>query len=294
MRTSIAILLLALVAGCNKVEHQAASIPEKAATDAAGGMRTSADNAGVALYSVDSPAARKPNSERMMIRTATVAIVVSDTTSAINGITHAIEGEGGYVSDSNVWRDGELLRGTMTLRVPAARLAATLGAIRKLAVRVQNESLASQEVTEEYVDLEAQLRNLEATETELRQLMTLVRERSKKASEVLEMHQQLQAIRGQIEQTKGRMRYLSQMTSFASVQLNLTPDAIAQPVVAPGWQPLVVVKNASRALVEAMQVVANGAIWFAVYILPILLLAAGALSAIWKLLSRLARPRVTA
>ncbi|HEY3052280.1 MAG TPA: DUF4349 domain-containing protein [Thermoanaerobaculia bacterium] len=223
--------------------------------------------------------------QRMIIRSANVSMIVDDTAAAIEKITAAAESVGGYVSDSKVWRDGEQLRGTITLRIPADRLSAALMVIRKLAVRIQSETVGSQEVTQEYVDLQSQLRNLEATEIELRQLMTTIRQNSKKASEVLEMYQQLSAVRSQIEQIKGRMRYLSQMTAFATVQAELIPNAIAKPIVEPGWQPLLIVKNASRALVEALQTFAAVAIWLGIYVLPMLLILASIAFLAWRVIT---------
>ena len=132
--------------------------------------------------------------------------------------------------------------------------------------------MTSDEVTQEYVDLGSQLKNLEATENELRELMTAVREHSKKASEVLEMSQQLTNVRGQIEQIRGRMRYLEQMTSYATVTVELIPDAVAKPVVEAGWQPVAVARDAARALTNLMREIANAAIWLLIYALPIVLL----------------------
>ncbi len=221
-----------------------------------------------------------PPPQRMIIRTANVSVIVGDTAAAVEKLTAAAESAGGYVSDSKIWRDGQLLRATVSLRVPAHKLSATLTAVRALAIRVQSETLNSEEVTQEYIDLESQLRNLEATENELRELMKVVRERSRKASEVLQMHQQMMSIRSEIERTKGRMRYLSQLSAMATLQVELIPDAIAKPIVEPGWQPIVVMKNASRALVEALQALANVAIWFVIYVLPMMLLIGVALLAL--------------
>jgi hypothetical protein len=229
--------------------------------------------------------------QRMIIRTANVSLIVGDTTKSMQAITTATEAVGGYVSDSKIWREGDLLRATISLRVPADKLTSTMDAIRNLAIRVQSESISSDEVTQEYIDLESQLRNLEATENELRELMKVMRERSKKASEVLEMHQQMMTIRGEIERIKGRMRYLSQMTALATMNVELVPDAIAKPVVQAGWQPVVVIKDATRALLSAMQGLANVAIWFAIYVLPMLLLIGGALTIAWRVISRYMRHR---
>lgn len=236
----------------------------------------------------------QPPPQRMIIRTANVSVIVGDTARSVERITAAAESAGGYVSDSKIWRDGELLRATISLRIPADKLTATLATVRSLAIRVQSESISSDEVTQEYIDLESQLRNLEATETELRELMKVMRERSKKASEVLELHQQMMNIRAQIEHTRGRMRYLSQMTALATVNVDLIPDAIAQPVVQPGWQPVVVMKDAARALVDVLQGVASVAIWFLIYLLPMLLLIAAGVTIAWRLLGRFIRPRLDA
>ena len=222
---------------------------------------------------------------RMIIRSANVSMIVGDTAASIEKITAAAESAGGYVSDSKVWREGEQLRGAITLRIPADRLSAALTLIRKLAVRIQSETIGTQEVTQEYVDLQSQLRNLEAAEIELRALMSTIRQNSRKASEVLEMYQQLSTIRSQIEQIKGRIRYLSQMTALATVQVELIPDAIAKPVVEPGWQPMVIVKNASRALVEALETFAAVTIWLGIYVLPVVALLMLIAFGVWRVIT---------
>lgn len=231
-----------------------------------------------------------PAMPRMIVRTANVKIIVDDTSKVVEAITKSIEAAGGYVSDSNIWREGELLRARLTLRVPADKLTSTLGTIRGVAKRVENETIASADVSQEFVDLESQVRNLEATEEELRELLKVARVSSKKAADVLEVHQQLTVVRGQIEQAKGRMRYLSQVAVLSTIALDVVPDAIAQPVVEPGWQPLVVVKDASRALVSLLQHLTTAAIWFVIYLLPVLCMLALAIFVMVKI-ARRARTR---
>jgi hypothetical protein len=276
------LMVVALLVGCSKRAERVASTDVTAAQSASplvGGRGVQAAAAQVATQAV-------PQS-RMIVRTANVRIIVADTAKAVDAITTAAEAGGGYVADSSVWRDGELLRARLTLRVPAEKLTSTLASIRGVAKRVDNETLTSEDVSQEYVDLESQLRNLEATENELRELMTSIRQTSRKASEVLEIHQQMTAIRGEIERTKGRMRYLGQTSALSTIQLELVPDAIAQPVVQPGWRPMVVLRDASRALVAAMQGLATVAIWFIIYLAPLLALLMLAVLAIRKLARRM-------
>ena len=283
------ILLLMFIVACSRAEtRQTAAVTtgaapeEMAKTRAVEAVASQAGRTGLADLSGGVPAAvpKEPAAQRMIVRTAEVRIVVTDTAKTVDAVTTSAEAAGGYVATSNIWREGELLRAKLTIRVPADKLSATLASIRGLAKRVENETIASDDVSQEYVDLESQVRNLEATEAELRELLKVARVNSKRATEVLEVHQHLTMIRGQIEQNRGRMRYLSQVASMASVALEVMPDALAQPVVKPGWQPLVVVRDASRALVVFLQKVVTTAIWFFIYVMPILgmlLLVIGAL-----------------
>jgi cell division protein FtsB len=273
-RVVIPILMILALLACERKERFSAK--SVAATDEAGRVAATLPAA------TPQQQPQQPAQPRMIIRTANVSMIVDDTAGSIEKMTAAAEAVGGYVSDSKVWRDGEQLRGNVTLRIPADRLSAALAVIRTLAVRIQSESIGSQEVTQESIDLQSQLRNLEAAETELRQLMTTIRQNSKRASEVLEMYQQLSTIRSQIEQTKGRMRYLGQMTALATVQVDLIPNALAKPVVEAGWQPLVIVRNASRALVGALQSFAGIVIWLVIYILPVLMIVGAIALAMWR------------
>lgn len=278
MRKWMLALLLVAVA-CKREENRVASV------DAAAPPPAPAAKAQLA---------RDVALQPMIVRTATLTIVVADTGKTLDRIASLVEQNGGYVSGSNVWRETEQLRAKLTLRVPSTTLRATLTAIRASGIRVQSETMSSDEVTQEYVDLGSQLKNLEATEVELRQLMTAIREHSKKASEVLEMSQQLTSVRGQIEQARGRMRYLEQMTSYATVNVELIPDAVAKPVVEPGWQPVAVARDAARALTNVMKELASAAIWLLVYALPLVFLLCIAAFIAWKLLRRLTAAARTA
>jgi hypothetical protein len=273
MRKLIPILFL--IVACSKQESSAVS--RGASPDVATRSVAAAEGAA---------GPQEAAAKRMIVRTADVRIVVADTAKAVDAITRSAEAGGGYVATSSIWREGELLRAKLTLRVPADKLTATLASIRGLARRVENETIASDDVSQEYVDVESQVRNLEATEAELRELLKVARVNSKKASDVLEVHQQLTVIRGQIEQARGRMRYLTQVTSMAAIGLEVVPDAIAQPVVEPGWQPLVEVRDASRALIGMLQKVVTAAIWFVIYVVPILGILLVAIGALVKLARR--------
>jgi len=220
-------------------------------------------------------AAMPPAAQRMLIQRASLELVVTDAAKSMEDIKDLVGELGGYIANSNAWRQGDWLRANLTLRVPAESLETALDQIKALAVKVQRESLSGEDVTEQYTDLGARLRNLEATEKELLALLTEVREKpNSTAEDILDVHRRLSEIRGEIEQVKGRMQYLEQMTAMATIDVELVPDPLAQPVVEPGWAPLRTLTEASRSLVRSLKGLVDILIWLVIYLLPILLLIA--------------------
>jgi hypothetical protein len=217
------------------------------------------------------PSHLAPIAERMIIRTAELAIVVKDTEAALLEVRDVATHLDGYVAGADVWRVNKQLRGRVTIRVPAESFDTAMDQIKGLAVEVERENVSTQDVTEEYTDLSAQLRNLEATEEELLALLTEVREKTRQAEDVLAVHRELTNIRGQIEQIKGRMQYLERMTALATISVELIPEEEEKPIVEEGWQPLRTLRDASRALVDAGQFFVDAAIWVIVFVLPVLL-----------------------
>jgi hypothetical protein len=222
---------------------------------------------------------------RMIIRNASLSLVVRDAVDVLRRTTALVESKGGYVAEERQWKEREQIRGSATLRVPAAQLASLLAAIRSFGVRVESEAITGEDVSQEFIDSGAQLRNLQATETELRELLKSVGQRSQKASEVMEVYNEITRVRGEIEKTQGRMQYLSQMTALSTITLDLVPDALAAPVVEPGWQPAATIREAARSLVNTLKSLADAAIWFVLYLLPIGLIfvaVALAIRAVWQ------------
>jgi PKD repeat protein len=153
----------------------------------------------------------------MIVRTGNISLLVEDVTDAIDNIAALADSYKGYVVSSSSWKEGERLVGFITIRVPAERYNEATMALRDMAVEVTSESSSSTDVTEEYIDLEAKLRNLEVTEEQLLKLM----EKATKVEEILSVQRELSNTRGQIEQTKGRMQYLERTSATSLIEVHL-------------------------------------------------------------------------
>ncbi len=161
--------------------------------------------------------------ERMIVRTGDISLVVTDVPVVIDQITVMAKGFEGYVVSSNVWKANERLVGTITIRVPAGSFDAAMKALRGLAVEVNSETSSSQDVTEEYTDLSAKLRNLEATEAQLLKIL----EKAEKVEEILNVQRELSNTRGQIEQTKARMQYLERTSATSLITVHLSQSGLS-------------------------------------------------------------------
>jgi hypothetical protein len=213
------------------------------------------------------------NVDRKIIYNVSLHLIVKDTSDAFAQIRRLAQEMGGFVSESNVWRDEGHPRASVTVRVPVGKLEDALAEFRALALDVEGESLDSQDVTEEYVDLGARLKNEQRTEAELLELLESRSEMGKTA-DILEVHRELGQVRGRIEQIQGQMNYLENLSAMATVRIQLTPDVLMQPIDVGGWRPQGTARNAVRMLLRTVQFFGDAAIVFVIYILPTLVLIA--------------------
>lgn len=230
-----------------------------------------AGNPGARENALGDSTAQAQEVSRVIIYTGEMTLVVRDTGEAVASISELAAAQGGYVAGSYIYQSEDVPRGTITIRVPAERYQETLAELRALAVRVDSESSNSQDVTEEFTDLQARKTNLEVTEEALQELLK-ERQRVGTTADILEVYRELTNIRGQIEQIEGRLRYLANQSALSTITANLVPDVLYQPISVAGWEPQGVAKEALQALVAALQGLANVAIWLVIFGLPILII----------------------
>jgi hypothetical protein len=139
----------------------------------------------------------------------------------------AAAGAGGWVQASQTGGD----QATVTLKVPSDKLEGVIGRIRGLG-KVTSESESGDDVTAEYVDLQARITHWQAQEAVFVGLMA----KAKTIPETIQIQQQLSTIQEQIEQLEGRRKYLDGLTSYSTVKLMLLEEG-AQARPEPGPKP---------------------------------------------------------
>lgn len=210
--------------------------------------------------------------ERLVIKDATLSLIVVDPAKSVTEIAKLAESMGGFVVSSNVYQTtiaaGEAVQsvnyGSIAVRVPADRLIEALELIKAGAVEVENENINSQDITQEYTDLQSRLKNLEAAEAQLQRIM----EQAEKTEDVLAVYNQLVMVREQIEVLRGQMHYYQQAAALSSISVSLTPDAASQPIEIGGWRPQGTVKEAVETLLRTLQGLVDALIWLVICVLP--------------------------
>lgn len=182
--------------------------------------------------------------DRLIVRTVNFNMVVKDVAATLESVASVAGGMGGFVLSSQLSGEEERRYGSISIRVPVEQTDAALAQLRALAVRVESERSDSQDVTEEYVDLQARLRNLEKTEEQYLHLM----ERAESVEDTLKVQRELSNTQGQIEQLKGRMQYLERTSATSLIKVEMRPASSPKALVQPGWNPLETAKDAVRSL----------------------------------------------
>ena len=196
----------------------------------------------------------------MIIRTAQLSLITKEFDKARANLEGILKRHRGYVGELKAGGStgsGRTL--TATLRVPSDQLDATLTEVKTLG-RVESESQSGQDVTSQYVDLQARLSNARNTE---QRLTDLLRNRTGKLSDVLEVEQELDRVRGEIEQMEAERKNMSNQVSYATLNATIAEDYQAQLQVVPPSTST----RLSNAAVEGYRSMADGVVSLALFLL---------------------------
>lgn len=199
-----------------------------------GGFGANAPVAQVSLNQAEQTQTAPVATERKIIRNADLQLEANAPEESQQKIAQIAESKGGFVvestqsgSDAKVTKRDTV---TMTVRVPSAKFDEALSEIRQAASRVIVESIKGQDVTEEFIDIEARLKTQKALEAQFLEIM----KRSNSVADALNVQTEIARVRGEIEKIEGRKRFLESQASLSTIKITLrTPAAFS--ANAPGF-----------------------------------------------------------
>ena len=162
----------------------------------------------------------------MIIRTAELTLTATNFEQVRNKLEDILRRYNGYLGQLSVTGSAESAQSlTATLRVPADKLDVAIAELKKLG-RVESESQKGDEVSQQYVDLQARLGNARNTE---QTLLDILRHRTGKLSDVLAVEQEIASVREEIERMQAEKKSLEKQVAFSTVELRVAED-YKQPV----------------------------------------------------------------
>ncbi len=278
------ILSLLVLAGCYKAQRGAEDSPRTAQTSSATSTvvteRPSAGFVGegqipvmqqVSLNQADQSQSMAEAMNRKILRNAELILEVPDPSAAQRKITSIAESLGGFVvtSESKQRQIGDSgkqeLEVNVVVRIPAPQFGSALDQIRAQGSRVIQEKTTGQDVTEEFIDLEARIKTQKALELQFLEIM----KQARKVADALEVQRQIADVRTEIEKLEGRKRFLENRASLSTITVSLqTSAAIA--VSTSGFG-----RNIREAVAESVTVASGIVLFlirFVIVMIPILIL----------------------
>lgn len=199
-------------------------------TQASGKSFYDSSNQKVSLLEVDKAEVTDAATDRKIIRNADITIEVDSTTNAQHSVTSIAESNGGFVVTSEAKQREHVDPSKRTLdiklvvRIPSDRFGPALDEIKKLAGNLPGENITGQDVTEDFIDLEARIKTQKALESQFLEIM----KQAKNVEDALEVQRQIADVRTNIEQLEGRKRFLANRSSLSTITVNIqTPKMIA-------------------------------------------------------------------
>ncbi|MBV8086865.1 MAG: DUF4349 domain-containing protein [Chloroflexi bacterium] len=279
-------------AGFAQTGSTANTPPARATTQPALGAPVSATT-GAAIAAPAPPVANQadtsapiPDVQRMIVKNASLNIQVDDPESTLNQVDQLVASQQGVITTQTVRTQDQKTFVNLTIQVSPDQFESMLAKLRDLRAHgtsVLNDAVSSQDVTDQYIDLDAQYRNLQATRDAYQKLL----DKATAVSDVITLTREVANIQTQMDQIRGRQNLLQKQSSVSTITLALTPvGAAPSPSPKPLPQPVQAAQQAWSALLTGLQGLAVVLIWMVILLpLPALALAGG-----WLIYRRMSRP----
>lgn len=218
---------------------------------------------GISLPPVEPDYPPQPSvQDRLVVQESNMSLLVKNVTDTRNKIVSYAQEVGGYMVTSKVSNPEDAPTSNITVRVPADKLKETLEYYRSLSVKVVSENLLGTDVTDQYVDIETRIGQLERTKVRLEEILSQATE----INDITNLTQQILNYQNQIDSLKGQQEALAKNAELAKLTVYLSTDEIALPY-APSetFRPGIIFKLAVRSLVGFLRQLAAALIWASVY-----------------------------
>jgi hypothetical protein len=185
--------------------------------------------------------------DHKIVRTGSLVLVVEKPGETAKSIQRLAETAGGFLLNWDTDGGQEATHAFLRVRVPVANYESARASILKLAQRVENEQMQAEDVTRQYVDQEARLRNLHAQEIQYLTILKLAHT----VKDTLDVSERLNQVRGEVEKQQSEFNTLSRQVQLVAISVSIRKETEAQ-LFGLSWRPVYETKFAARRGVEGL------------------------------------------
>lgn len=240
------------------------------------------------------------STDRKIVKNGSLSLQVSDLDESVDKISSVAQANGGLVYSSNIYAGGGGVRplyddvrgygamekdvsnlprsGSVTIKVPADKFSQTMDQLKEVASQVLSVSTNTDDITETYVDLEAQLKNKRAEEEAFNKLL----QQATDVEDILAVTKQTSRVRGEIERLEAQKRFYDSQTAMSQITVSMNEDSKVGPIKQ-DWRPWQTVKDSTKALIKNFQNGIDDLIYFVIAELPGILLTLLIIFIAWKI-----------
>lgn len=219
--------LITVVTGCNKAQKEPRSFELQST-----GSKVYMDK--------ETQSFEKPK----IIKNSSLILLVKDCSQSLDKIQAIVGKYNGLIAEQRIYGE-QTERGTIEIRIPADKFLATIKELKTLAIRVEEENINAEDITEEFHDTEAQLNNLKAKE----QQFLFILKKANTVKDILEVTEKINEVRGEIDRIEGRLKVLSRKVEMSTINIQLKSDGRFGNFY---WRPFYNIQKAGTELISGL------------------------------------------
>ncbi|MCE7994607.1 MAG: DUF4349 domain-containing protein [Roseivirga sp.] len=162
---------------------------------------------------------------RKLIKNGSLEFETGDLQKTMSSIQRAAQSAGGYLSNEHSTTLHNQIWNTITVRVPSSEFDHFIKAVSRGVEKFDKREIESQDVTEEFVDLQARIKAKKKLEQRFHEILKT----ANTVKDILEVEAEAGKIREEIERAEGRLKFLKNQTAMSTIKIDFykTTEAVA-------------------------------------------------------------------
>jgi len=209
-------------------------------------------------------AAPRPDiTDRKVITTSNFSLLVKNVTESVEKVKSKTTELLGYVINTNINRSEFGETAYIDIRVPSNKMDEVTTFLRGLAVKVVSENVKGTDITDQYVDVQERIKQLETEKAAFQEFF----KKAQNVTEMMQIQESIFSVQDQIDSYKGQIKYMEGASETTKLSIAISTDELGLPYSpAQPWRPEAILKQAVRSFVGTLQAIGTLAIWVGVYL----------------------------